>query len=281
MKISGCTIVRNGIRLQYPIVESICSILPICDEFIVNVGDSDDGTLALIQSIGSPKLKIIETVWDFTNKEKVLSQQTNVAIGHCTGDWIFYLQTDEVVHESDLLKIKRCMEDNLRNCAVDALRFRWFHFFGSHFRYRIDRGWYQKQDRIIRNDGGIESYDDAFSFRRKNGQSLRIKSTGCFIYHYGWVFTPEEMAKRRINSGKIWGDDRSREEKTGRYEFGNLKRFPIYFGTHPSVMRDLIAKHEVSRKDWSQIRSWYFWNPILWMRLRYKTGYRVKHRIED
>jgi glycosyltransferase involved in cell wall biosynthesis len=281
MKVSGCTIVRNGVKLQYPVVESIHSILPLCDEFIVNVGKSDDDTLALVRGIRSPKLKIVKTVWDFSNKEKVLSEQTNIALSHCTGDWVFYLQSDEVVHESDLPRLKRCMEGCLDDPSIDALRFKWFHFYGSHYRYRIDRGWYQKQDRIIRNNGKIESYGDAFAFRRWDGQDLRTKDTGCFIYHYGWVFTPEMMARRRINSGEIWGDERAREKKTGRYEFGDPWRFPVYFGTHPAVMRDLVLQNPISREDWRQISRRHWWNPLWWLHMRYKTGRRIKYPIMD
>jgi glycosyltransferase involved in cell wall biosynthesis len=281
MKVSGCTIVRNGVKLHYPAVESIRSILPICDEFIVNVGKSDDGTLELIKSINSPKLKIVETEWDFTNKEKVLSEQTNIAISHCTGDWVFYLQTDEVVHEADLPRLKKCMEKFLDDPAVDVLRFQWLHFYGSHHRYRIDKHWYQKQDRIIRNNGDIVSWGDAFSFCRKDGRDLRRKKTGCFIYHYGWVFTPEVMAKRRVNYGNIWGDEQTREKNTGRYEFGALRLFPVYFGTHPSVMDGLIAGHSASREDWRKISRRNWWNPLLWFRMRYKTGRRIRHRVVD
>src|SRR5665213_914838 len=107
MKISGFTIVRNAVKFNYPVVESICSILPICDEFIVNVGDSDDGTLEMIKSIASPKIKIIETKWDMSQGPTVLSEQTNIALKHCSGQWAFYLQTDEVIHERDLPNIKR------------------------------------------------------------------------------------------------------------------------------------------------------------------------------
>src|SRR5690242_18772989 len=140
MKISGFTIVRNAIKFHYPVLASIGSILPICDEFIVNVGDSQDGTLELIQSIQSPKIKIIQTVWDMKQGPTVLSEQTNIALKACTGDWAFYLQTDEVIHEEDLAKLKSSMEDNL-NKEVDALRFKWLHFYGSYWRYRIDSGW--------------------------------------------------------------------------------------------------------------------------------------------
>src|SRR3990167_3765376 len=66
MKVSGFTFVRNVVKYDYPVVESIRSILPIVDEFIVNVGRCEDGTLELIRSIGDPKIKIVESVWDET-----------------------------------------------------------------------------------------------------------------------------------------------------------------------------------------------------------------------
>ena len=140
MKISGCTIVRNAIKLHYPVVESINSILPICDEFIVNIGDSQDGTHELIKSINSPKIKIIKTTWDLSQGKEVLSYQTNLAISECTGDWVFYLQTDEVIHQEDLTHLYKCMGYQLQNKNIDALRFQWLHFYGSYFRYRIDSG---------------------------------------------------------------------------------------------------------------------------------------------
>ena len=65
MKISGFSFVRNGIKLYYPVAESIRSILPICDEFVVAVGrgDDDDTTRAEIEAIGDPKVRIVDTVW--------------------------------------------------------------------------------------------------------------------------------------------------------------------------------------------------------------------------
>ena len=69
MKVSGFTFVRNAVKYDYPVVESIRSILPAVDEFIVNVGRCDDGTLELIRSIRDPKIKIVESVWDETLRE--------------------------------------------------------------------------------------------------------------------------------------------------------------------------------------------------------------------
>ncbi len=277
MKISGFTIVRNAIKLRYPVIESIHSILSICDEFIINVGDSQDGTLELIQGMANPKIKIIQTEWNMEQGAAVLSEQTNRALKECTGDWAFYLQTDEVIHEHDLPRLVKCMKENLNNLEVDALRFKWFHFYGSHYRYRIDRGWYQKQDRIVRNNGTIRSLGDAFAFERYDGKPLRSKNTGCFLYHYGWVQIPEDMAKRKENAQAIgYAADMV---KSTKHDYGDLNRFPIYFGTHPLVMRDLISSHPLSQQDLREIHQKHWWNPLRIFQVRYKTGRRIKEKI--
>ena len=278
MKISGFTIVRNAIKYNYPVMASILSILPVCDEFIVNVGDSQDGTLDLVRSIKSPKIRIIETQWNMAQGSTVLSEQTNVALGHCAGDWAFYLQSDEVIHEADLPRLKGCMQRYLNEPGIDALRFKWLHFYGSYWRYRVDYGWYQKQDRIIRNNGTIESCGDAFGFRRKDGGALRRRDTGCFVYHYGWVQPEDVMAERRHNAEAIGFISLKENEKLKIYDYGNLNRFPVYFGSHPSVMNGLVQTHALSQKDWQDIAGKFWWHPARWLRLRYKTGTRVKHK---
>ncbi len=281
MKISGFTIARNVIKYQYPILESINSILPICDEFIVNIGDSDDDTLALIQSIRSPKIRIIENAWDFSMGREVLSYQTNLALKECQGDWAFYLQSDEVIHEADLPRLKRIMEQYVEDKDIDALRFRWLHFYGSYYRYRIDRGWYQKQNRIIRNNGAVESYQDAYAFHRCDEKPLREKNTGCFLYHYGWVQSNEVMAQRRVNAEKIGFVSLEEDERVDAYSYGDLNRFPVYFGTHPSVMNQKVAGHILSNEDWASIEKKYWWHPLKFFRVRFKTGKRVKQSIKD
>lgn len=280
MKLSGFTIVRNALKYNYPVLESIRSILPVCDEFVVSVGDSQDGTLDLIRSLKDPKIRIVETVWDMTEGKTVLSRQTNMALAQCTGDWAFYLQTDEVVHEADLPRLKNVMRRYWRDQAVDALRFQWLHFYGSYCRYRVDSGWYQKQDRIIRNNGTVESFGDAYGFQRKDGQELRRKNSGCFIYHYGWVQPQEVMTQRRVNAENIGFAALTASDRQGDYSFGDLGRFPVYFGTHPGVMARRIADHSPTSEDQKRIGSQYWWHPARIMKIRYKTGRRSKTRIE-
>ena len=278
MIVSGFTIVRNALKFSYPVLASIRSILPICDEFIVNVGDSEDGTLDLIRSLDSPKIRIIQTVWNMAQGSTVLSEQTNIALNECQGDWAFYVQSDEVIHEQDLPRLKKCMHEHLHNTAVDALRFKWLHFYGSFWRYRIDAGWYQKQDRIIRNNGRVESFGDAFAFRRKDGQPLHSVQTKCLLYHYGWVNTVEDMYRRCANAAQIGYQDVAKNDALSQ-GYGDLNRFPAYGGTHPAVMNDIVNAHLLSREDFKHITGRMWWNPLFQLRLRYKTPWRVRQAI--
>ncbi len=280
MKISGFTIARNAVTFDYPILESIKSILPICDEFVVNVGDSDDNTLALIESLNNPKIRIIQTRWDMSMGKEILSYQTNCALKECRGDWAFYLQSDEVIHEDDLSKLYRLMKHHCHDTTIDALRFSWLHFYGSFFRYRVDHGWYQKQDRIVRNNGTIESFGDAWAFKRKDNAPLRRKNTGCLLYHYGWVHSPTVMQQRRLNAEKIGFVQLKPEERDKNYSYGDLNRFAVYFGTHPTVMKERVEAHALSQEDLKSIRKRFWWHPGCIFKLRWKTFKRIKHKIE-
>ena len=208
MKIIGFTIARNITKYHYPVKEAILSILSICDEFIVNVGKSEDNTLDVIKSIDSPKIKIVEKEWNDSLGKEMLSFETNFALNLCKGDWTFYIQADEVVHENDLSRLKKYMFRYINDKRVDGFRFRWLHFYGSFHRYRVDAGWFQKQARIIRNNGMIISGGDAWGFIRKDNKPVNVIKTSCCIYHYGWVHTPKAMYLRKKNAQNI-GDRKS------------------------------------------------------------------------
>ena len=99
IRVSGFTIVRNAIKLDFPVVASIRSLLPVCDEVVVNVGRSEDDTLELVRSIGDPKIRILETEWDMTIRNRVLGDETLRAMRACRHPWGIYIQADEVLHE--------------------------------------------------------------------------------------------------------------------------------------------------------------------------------------
>ena len=198
MIVSAFTFIKNGQILGYPFLESIQSILPIVDEFIINVGESEDETLSLIQSIESSKIRIIESKWNDKMKDRgfVYGQQKMIAHYNCSGDWAFYIEGDEVYHESDLNKIKESMKLHLNDPKVEALVFDYYHFYGNPNSYLDSPGWYRSEARIIKNSVRSYSPDSLFWLildKNKKGRYPRAKHTGVYCYHYGWVRSEDQM----------------------------------------------------------------------------------------
>lgn len=246
MQVSGFTFVRNAIKYDYPVVESIRSILPLCDEVIVCVGNSEDDTLALIQSIKSPKIKIIESIWDDALREggRVLAVETNKALDAVSpkSDWAIYIQADELIHEQYLDTIKQAMEANKNKKEVECLVLKYVHFYGNYHYVGDSRKWYRREVRIIKNNSQIRSYKDAQGFR-KHENPLKGKLIDAFIYHYGWVKNPYHQQTKAKDFNKLWHSDEevkkiiSQEEMYDYTKINSLKRFQ---GTHPSVMEARI-----------------------------------------
>lgn len=248
MKISGFTIARNVIKYDYPIVEAITSILPICDEVVVAVGKSEDDTLGLIKSINSPKIKIIETVWDESLREggKVLADETDKAFAAVSkdSDWAFYIQGDEVIHEKYLPTIKQAMEKFKDDKTVEGLLFNYTHFYGSYDYMGDSRRWYRKEIRVIKNDKNISSYLDAQGFRKK-GEKLKVKHIEADVYHYGWVKPPEAQQAKQQTFNKLWHDDewmKKNVQNVNEFDYSQTDSVALFKGTHPKVMQERINK---------------------------------------
>jgi glycosyltransferase involved in cell wall biosynthesis len=246
MKISGFSFVRNAMKLYYPVVESIRSALPLVDEFVIACGDSDDGTTDLIRSIGDPKVKIIETVWDPKDFVHGASNavQTNIALNACTGDWCFYLQADEALHEKYIPALRERMEKYLNVPEVEGLLFDYVHFYGSYDLYQVAHNWYAREIRIVRNGIGARSWESAQGFRI-DGRKLRVVPAHAEIFHYGWVRPPIRMMKKQIalasvHHGKDWVEERYPDDKAD-FNYGSLKTCRRFEGTHPAAMRERIA----------------------------------------
>jgi glycosyltransferase involved in cell wall biosynthesis len=250
MKVCGFTFVRNAIKYDYPVVASLQSILPLCDEIIVAVGNSDDRTRELVNSIAPNKIRIIDTIWDETLREggKVLAVETNKAF-HAVptdADWCFYIQADEVVHENDVEAIKNAMLKYVDDKRVDGLLFNWLHFYGSYNFVGNALSWYDKEIRIIRNDRNIYSYRDAQGFRKGDNEKLNVKQIEATIYHYGWVKHPKDMQRKQTKFHSLWHDNAWIERVMGtkdEYDYqGNIDTLLPFRGTHPSVMQERISK---------------------------------------
>ncbi len=247
MKVTGFTIIRNAIKYDYPVVEAITSILPICDEFIVAVGNSEDETLQLIKNINSPKIKIIETVWDDALRQggQVLANETNKAFDAISVDmdWCFYIQSDECVHEKHLASIKEAMQKYKDDKQVDGLLFNYVHFYGTYNYVGNSRRWYRKEIRIIKNDKSIRSYKDAQGFRKTDNSKLNVKQIDAEIYHYGWVKTPKAQQAKQENFHKMWHDDdwmKKNIAQVEEFDYSQIDSLEEFKGTHPKVIQERI-----------------------------------------
>lgn len=243
MVVSGFTIVRNAIRYDYPVVESILSVLPLVDEFIVLVGNSDDGTRELIESIWSEKIKIFDSIWDDSLREggRVLAVETDKAqqLIRKDADWAIYIQADELMHQDDFPAIKDAMTKWLNSKEVDGLLFDYTHFYGDYQFVADSRKWYRNEIRIIRPHTGIQSWKDAQGFR-KQGQKLKVKKANARIFHYGWVKPPEKQQAKQENFHKMWHDDAWLDQhvpKVEEFDYSAIDSVARFTGTHPLVMQ--------------------------------------------
>jgi hypothetical protein len=250
LKVTGFSFIRNGIKLDYPIVEAIQSILPICDDFIVAVGNSDDETLALIQSIEPQKIRIIQTVWDDTLRENgaVLAVETNKAFQEIEkdSDWAFYIQGDEVIHEKYLPIIKAAMLAYKDNFKVDALLFNYQHFYGSYDYLGASNSWYKDEIRVIRNNKSFYSFKDAQGFRKGNNEKLHVISIPAFVNHYGWVKDPRAMQQKQESFHKLWHDDDWLDKnviKAESFEYEkHVSQLVKFTDSHPKVMEERLQR---------------------------------------
>ncbi|MBI2731651.1 MAG: glycosyltransferase family 2 protein [Sphingobacteriales bacterium] len=281
MKISGFTIIRNAVINDYPIVEAIQSILPVVDEMIVSIGDSEDDTEALIQSIHSPKIKIAHSVWDPALRKGgvVLAAETNKAFQQISpdADWAFYIQGDEVLPEQYYQTIKDAAAKYKDDKKVDGLLFNYLHFYGTYNYIGDSRKWYNYEVRIIRNDKTISSFKDAQGFRR-NGEKLAVKPVDACIYHYGWVKSPAQMKKKLQHTGRFWNDDtedwKAFVQTDDMFDFTEYDSISRFTREHPLVMKERIARHnwnielDANKKNFSLKNKLLYW-------FEKKTGIRL------
>jgi glycosyltransferase involved in cell wall biosynthesis len=265
VRISGFTFIRNGNELGYPFVESIKSLLPLCDEIVVNVPASTDGTLEKVKQIGDARIRVLESEWDETMRTggRVMSHHTNLALRECRGDWCVYIQGDEVLHEDSIPAMRRSLERELENGAVQGLLVDYTHFYGSYWTTVYSFGWYYREVRVVRRDPTIQSVGDAQGFRTRGGDKLRVKVSGGQYYHYGFALHPRQMHRKKVNLAGLYGKASRRSRPAGFYDDDQKVR--PFQGTHPSVMRELVAAADwtyQSRSPLIRFRRNYFWEDM-------------------
>lgn len=241
--LSGFTIVRNAVKLDFPIVPAIRSVLEVCDEVIVNVGASEDDTRDLVASVKDPRVRIIDTTWDFTKKNLMLSIETQRAMDACRGSWGIYIQADEVLHERGARLLKEGVERWDADEAVEGLLVNYLHFYGGFDTIATNRRWYRREVRCIRLGRDIRPYQGAQGFRvGPEYRRIRARITGADMFHYGWA-RPAEAIQQKLEISKTiypWGGDRfDKEQARGHLEWIPLLR--PFTGTHPTAAAEWIA----------------------------------------
>jgi hypothetical protein len=251
MRVSGFTIVRNAVTLDFPVVASIRSLLPVCDEVVVNVGRSEDDTLELVRSIGDPKIRILETEWDMTLRNRVLGDETLRAMRACRHPWGIYIQADEVLHERGAEELAAAIARHDGDRRVEGLLVHYLHFYGDMDTIAVNRRWYRREVRAVRLDPALAilPYQGAQGFRvGPEHRKIRARLTGAEMFHYGWARPTQALKAKRETNRVIYPWSRDREARRPLLPwFPGLTRFG---GTHPAVAREWVdaRRHDVERR---------------------------------
>lgn len=289
MKVSGFAIARNVLQADYPIRESLLSIAPLCDEIVVAVGKSDDGTREFIQNLPIDQLKIIDTIWndDLRNGGLVLSDETNKALNAVSedSDWCFYIQADECIHENDIPIISDAMKRYCEDPKVQGLLFNYKHFYGSYDYLGDSRKWYRNEIRIVKNTRNIKSWKDAQGFRTLQNKKLQVKKANASIYHYGWVKSPEFQQVKQKQFHRLWHDDEKLKNYVSdgaEFDYSSIDSLRVFTGNHPSLMLNRINSanwkfsHDISKKNFSP-KGWflYYFEKYFGIRLGEYKNYKI------
>jgi len=246
MKIYGFTLLRNGVKYDYPFRESLNSLAGITTKIYLSFGNSSDETANELKAF-QEKICIIPTIWDENKRSggEILSEQTNIALTELrrqitsADTWAFYLQADEVLLEDEydliLADIKKAQEQ-----GCDAIAFRYLHFWQSYNQIAIHKRWYPQEIRAFRLHAPITSYGDAQSFR---GQE-KVFYSDAHIFHYGHVREKSAYAKKIKDFHRWWHKDEELEKIYASGDKNDKKEKSLhYLGPHPSCMQKRMIAH--------------------------------------
>lgn len=242
MKVSGFTFLRNGVALGFPFEASLRSLLPLVDELVVAVGRGEDDTRERVLAVGDPKLRLVDTVWNERMSERgfVYAQQKMIAQYACTGDWAFYLEGDEVLHEDERGAIRAAVERHHGDARVEALAFDYLHFYGSPHWLAVSPAWYRRECRLVRNTIRTYAPDGQYWVvmdHRRHGRLPRAALAGAHVYHYGHVRRTDRMQAKLDQVSKYWSHGAPRV----RYADIDPRALRPYAGGHPAVVAPWLA----------------------------------------
>jgi hypothetical protein len=277
VKVSGFTIVRNAIKLDFPVEASIRSILPICDEVVVNVGRSEDETLELVRSIRDPKIRILETEWDMTRRNTVLGFETQRAMRACLHPWGVYIQADEVLHERGAEELADAIRAADTDRRIEGLLVRYVHFYGGFDTVATHRRWYRREVRVVRlaPELDIRPYQGAQGFRvGPSDRKIRARLTAAEMFHYGWA-RPSKALREKRDLGRTMYPWRNADASLPLLDW--MPGIQPFTGTHPAAARNWIdaRRHDPERAIAPRRFRWRFLRYYISSAIERMTGIRV------
>jgi len=255
MRVSGFSLVANAVRLDFPVREALRSILPLCDELVVNVGPPEDGTLDLIADMAEPRIRVIRGDWDGGRGGAVLARETQRALDQVRGDWAIYIQADEVLHEDGLVPLRAAMAAARPDPRVEGLLVDFRHFYGSTDWLGRGRAWYRREVRVVRPGIGIRSFEAAQGFRAgPSARRVRARRSGAAYFHYGWARPAAALAAKGEADNALYYGGVPRRAPMAQLPWDvGLSRFP---GRHPAVMEEWITARRDRMTDRFAPRRW-------------------------
>ncbi|MDC1174707.1 hypothetical protein OAT67_04910 [Bacteriovoracaceae bacterium] len=243
-KLYGFSFLKDGERFDYPYKEMLTCMENLVEKCYLALGKNDDGTSEQVKKF--KKVEVIPTVWDMSkigDGGLIFSEQTNIALNKLREDhqnepeaWGIYLQSDEIIHEEDFVQLKRDI-DEAEKTGCDAIRFRYFHFWMSHYQIAINKRWYPHEIRAVKIDSNVVSYGDAQGF----SNFTKVFESDVHIFHYGHV---RDQKKKEEKQKDLLNKIRP-SEKFNKYlnreirAFAKTKTLPIYI-QHSLVMKNRI-----------------------------------------
>ena len=241
--LSGFTLVRNAVKLDFPIVPAIRSVLEVCDEVVVNVGKSEDETRDLVAAIGDPRVRILDTEWDLSKKNVMLSIETQRAMDACRGSWGIYIQADEVLHERGARLLRERVAAWDGDERVEGLLVRYLHFYGGFDTIATNRRWYRREVRCVRLGRDIRPYQGAQGFRVGPAyRKIRARPTDAEMFHYGWARPARAIREKHEQSKTMYPWRRGKTDWDAQH--GHLEWIPLlrpFTGTHPRAAQEWIS----------------------------------------
>ncbi len=96
-------VTKDVLSQEYPFLEAIYSMLPICNKMIILDGYSKDGSFEILKTISSKnkKISLYQAEWiGKTFGEKIL-YASKLARKKCNGQYIFQFQANEIIHKDN------------------------------------------------------------------------------------------------------------------------------------------------------------------------------------